>query len=227
MTPSLPHVDRVLLRRYSSCGACLALTFDDGPGPLLTPRVLDLLCTHSAKATFFMLGMRVDKAPELVERVRGQGHELGCHTHDHLNAWKVSPWRAAADIDKGYQTLARWVPSNALFRPPYGKSTPFTLRQIRRRGAKTVLWTHDSGDTAKELPKPGQIIDAVRRDRGGVVLLHDFDRESDSAYNVARAEYVLEVTQGLLEAAARDGLRVITAGQLLADCGSMQRAGWT
>jgi peptidoglycan/xylan/chitin deacetylase (PgdA/CDA1 family) len=194
----------------------LTLTFDDGPGVRLTPRVAEVLARAGVRATFFLLGRRAERDPASVEGIRDSGHELACHTHDHLSAWRVAPWRARADIDKGYQTLARWVPQDGLFRPPYGKTTPFTRYQIRRRGARIVLWTHDSHDTTHgDLPPPSQTIDAVVRDRGGVVLLHDFDRERDPAYNAARADYVLEVTEGLLKAARREGLRVLTAGELL------------
>lgn len=195
----------------------LALTYDDGPGTHLTPRVCDLLDRAGAKATFFLLGRRATQAPQLVHRLAAAGHELACHTHDHLNAWKSSPWRVNADIRRGYQTLAPWVPPSGLFRPPYGKVTPFTLLSLRRRGARVIWWTHDSMDTTHgSLPTPPSVVDRVMQDRGGVVLLHDFDRERDAAYNAARAEFVLEVTRLLLDAAQHSGIRVTTVGQLIA-----------
>lgn len=194
----------------------LALSYDDGPGSETTPTLLARLARHAARATFFLLGRRAQQYPDIVDSLAAAGHELACHTHDHLNAWKAAPWRVAADIDRGYATLAKWVKPDGLFRPPYGKLTPFTLWQLRRRGAPVVKWTHDSHDTTHgELPRPGVVIDAVIRDRGGIVLLHDFDRERDPAYNAARAEYVLEVTEGLLGAAKREGLRVMTVGEML------------
>lgn len=200
----------------ASSRRAICLTYDDGPGPTLTPRVLEILRRSGARATFFLLGRRAAEHPSIVDAAAAAGHELACHTHDHLNAWKCWPWRVAADIERGYESLARWVPPNGLFRPPYGKSTPFTRRQLQRRGAPVVRWTHDSRDTTHgDLPQPAEIIDAVIRDRGGVVLLHDFDRGRDEAYNAARAGYVLEVTEGLLAAARSHGVQVITVGELI------------
>lgn len=194
----------------------LSLTFDDGPGPSLTPRVIELLGRLGARATFFLLGRRALLRPDIVDALAAAGHELACHTHDHLNAWRNAPWKVAADIDRGYEALSRWVPSNGLFRPPYGKSTPLTRWQLHRRGARVVRWTHDSRDTTHgELPRPAETIDAVMRDGGGIVLMHDFDRERDPAYNAARAEYVLEVTEGLIAAARRRGISIVTLGEML------------
>lgn len=207
---SISH--RLLLARARSRHA-LVLSFDDGPGVNLTPLVAAALARGHAKATFFLLGKRAQAQPEIVSQLAEAGHELACHTHDHLNAWRVPPHRAAADISRGYQTLAPWVPAKGHFRPPYGKLTPLSALQIRRRGARIVLWTHDSGDTADgELPRAEQVVEAVVRDGGGVVLMHDFDREGIAAGQ--RADYVIEVTEGLLAAARQSGLRVMTVGEL-------------
>src|SRR5262245_11853503 len=156
----------------------LCLTYDDGPGPQLTPRVLDLLAAYSVTATFFVLGARAERTPELVEQVRVRGHEIGCHTHSHRNAWRSSPWSVSADIAAGYASLSRWVAPNGIFRPPYGRLTPLSWLSLKRRGAPIGWWTIDSGDTHDPLPDPLRVVDRVRNSRGGVVLLHDFDRGS-------------------------------------------------
>jgi peptidoglycan/xylan/chitin deacetylase (PgdA/CDA1 family) len=201
-------------------GGMLCLTFDDGPGPSLTPRVAGVLGEHGARATFFLLGRRAERWPDIVDMLAAGGHELACHTHDHLHAWKHWPRLVAADIDRGYRTLSRWVPGDGLFRPPYGKSTPLTRRQVRRRGARIVRWTHDSRDTTHtELPEARAVVERVLRDSGGMVLLHDFDRERDEAYNRARAEHVLAVTDGLLRAARHRGFEVVTASEYLRRAG--------
>jgi peptidoglycan/xylan/chitin deacetylase (PgdA/CDA1 family) len=200
----------------------LCLTYDDGPGERLTPAIADMLRKHAAHATFFLLGRRAAVRPDLVDSLAADGHELACHTHDHLNAWKSWPWSVAADIDRGYATLARWVRPDGFFRPPYGKSTPLTRWQVRRRGGTLVRWTHDSMDTTRgQLPRAGDVIDRVLGDGGGVVLLHDFDREGDEHYARQRAEYVLEVTDGLLIGAKRRSIAVVTLGTLKASRGTL------
>jgi peptidoglycan/xylan/chitin deacetylase (PgdA/CDA1 family) len=203
-----------MLLRTSKRAGTVCLTFDDGPSELLTPRLLDLLDASRVRGTFFLLGRNAVLRPSIVERMIADGHEVGCHTHHHLNAWKVSPRRAAADIEAGYESLARWVPADGMFRPPYGKVTPLTWWQLRRRGAPTVMWTHDSGDTHEVLPSSGDAIaERVVKDGGGVVLLHDFDRTVDEK---ARSEYVLDFVARLVRRASSAGLGFVTVGSILA-----------
>ncbi len=81
----------------------LALTYDDGPSAALTPQLLDLLQRRRAHATFFMLGRNAQQHPQIADRVIQEGHDIGCHSDQHLNAWKALPWEAVADIDAGYR----------------------------------------------------------------------------------------------------------------------------
>ena len=191
----------------------LCLTFDDGPGPGLTPRLLEVLASLGVRATFFLLGSRAGAHPEVVGAVAAAGHELASHTHEHRNAWKTSPWAAVADVRRGYESLSRWIAPNAMFRPPYGKLTPWTAREVARRGARVGWWTIDSGDTWRQPPAPSAVAEAVETAGGGVVLLHDFDRETPDANE--RAEHVIAVVRQCVEAARRMGLSVEPLGALL------------
>jgi peptidoglycan/xylan/chitin deacetylase (PgdA/CDA1 family) len=181
----------------------LALTYDDGPSETLTPRLLDLLRQHKASATFFMLGRNAKQHPQLVDRVLQEGHAIGCHSDQHVHAWKAAPWRAVADINAGYETLASWVPPNGMFRPPFGKMTLPTFLSIRRRGASVWWWTIDSGDTYPTLPQPAQVADTLHREHGGIVLLHDIERSKE------RDDFVVETTAALLNLAERESMRVM------------------
>jgi peptidoglycan/xylan/chitin deacetylase (PgdA/CDA1 family) len=192
------------LRARCRATGTLALTYDDGPGPELTPRLLELLERHGARATFFALGMRAEAAPGVLDRVAAAGHEVGCHTMVHRNAWKTAPWAALADIAAGYRVLAPWVPADGRFRPPHGKQTLLTRRALRRRHAPVAWWTIDSGDTFATLPEPDHAVRRLRADGGGVVLLHDHSEGRPAE----RQEFVLDVTERLLAAAAADGLAV-------------------
>jgi peptidoglycan/xylan/chitin deacetylase (PgdA/CDA1 family) len=180
----------------------LALTYDDGPSDALTPRLLDLLRQRQARATFFMLGRNAQRHPAIADRVLGEGHDAGCHSDQHLNAWKSLPWEAVADIDAGYERLSPWVRPDGMFRPPYGKMTLPTYLSIRRRGAPVWWWTIDSGDTHDVLPSPGQVADKVRQEGGGIMLMHDLDRTQ------ARNDYVLELTATLLDVAQRESIQI-------------------
>ena len=208
----LPQVERYAnaraLRHAAAKTRSLVLTYDDGPGSSSTPALLSLLDQHHAKATFFLIGRKAEAYPALVDQLQAQGHELGCHTYAHRHAWKVSPWTAIRDINHGYEALARWVSPDGLFRPPYGKISLATWLALRRRHARTALWTADSGDTHDILPPAGAVVDEVRKAGGGVVLLHDFDRTAE------RMDFALGVTGALLDMAQREGLTVRTLGEL-------------
>lgn len=200
--------DEHALRRRCRATGTLVLTYDDGPGPQLTPRLLELLAAEGARATFFVSGSRALDHPEVVDRLTRAGHEVGCHGHDHLNAWFTSPWRSSADLETAYGALARWLPPWGLYRPPFGKMTLATWAGLRRRRATLGWWTIVGGDVDDELPAPDTALERAARAGGGVVLLHDFDRGEN------RAEFVLESTRLLLDGARRLGWAVRTLGDL-------------
>ena len=187
----------------------LVLTYDDGPSPSLTPRILDILRKFEVRATFFMLGSNALRYPDVADRIVGEGHETGCHTDQHLNAWKVSPWRSIRDINTGYRALSRWVRPDALFRPPYGKITLPTYRAVCARGAEIGWWTLDSGDSREMLQSsPEDVVREIERAGGGVVLMHDLAPTQD------RAEFVCRTTELLLRVARSSGMTVKTMSEL-------------
>lgn len=201
------------LRRAAVARRALCLTFDDGPGPETTPALLDLLAERGVGATFFCLGRRALQAPAIMDRIRESGHEVGCHSHDHLHAWKTPPFRAVADVVRGFETLSPWTTRPLQFRPPYGKLTPLTRAASRRRGARMCWWTVDSGDTRTPLPKMEAVVESVRRAGGGVVLMHDFDRAGGD--RAERRVFVIELTRRLLDLADVEGMSVVRQGDLL------------
>lgn len=183
----------------------VVLTYDDGPSPASTPALLDLLAEHDAHATFFVLGAAMERAPELVERMRAEGHELGAHGEAHVHPLKALPPRLVRDTWSGCRRLegtARW------FRPTYGKLTLGNYVPARLLGMKPMWWTMDSGDTHDHRPHPEQIADALRRTGGGVLLLHDLDRSA------ARIDLALQITERVLDMASAESLNVMTLHDL-------------
>jgi peptidoglycan/xylan/chitin deacetylase (PgdA/CDA1 family) len=207
-----PHVWRLAcvraLRKRVIKDRVLVLTYDDGPSDSTTRAILELLRRHKAKATFFMLGRNAQQNTSVADRIIEEGHDAGCHSHQHLNAWKVAPWAAMADINAGYDKLSRWVTPHGMFRPPYGKMTFPTYWTVRRRGASVGWWTIDSGDTHSPLPQPKQVVDHLVRDGGGIILMHDLDRSND------RNSFVLETTERLLNAAKREAFNIKCLSEL-------------
>jgi peptidoglycan/xylan/chitin deacetylase (PgdA/CDA1 family) len=196
------------IRKKAAENRFLALTYDDGPSETVTPRLLDLLRQHEAVATFFILGRNAKQFPHIVDRIVQEGHDIGCHSDQHVNAWEASPWRAVADINAGYQSLSPWIRPNGMFRPPYGKMTLPTYWAIRRRGASVWWWTIDSGDAQEVLPNPRHVMENIHLQDGGIVLLHDIERSKE------RNTFVLETTSALLELAERESLRIVPLRQL-------------
>ena len=182
----------------------LALTYDDGPGNRTTPELLDLLNKHATGATFFLIGDSAEEDPEIVSRLKDEGHTVGWHTRTHHNQWKTGPIRGLADLVPSAGLLGDGVGSIRLFRPPYGKMTLGTVATCLVRGWRIITWTHVSGDTHRELPSTESFIREVDRAGGGVVLMHDMDREDPT-----RAAFVLAVTEGLIDLAKRRDWRIV------------------
>jgi peptidoglycan/xylan/chitin deacetylase (PgdA/CDA1 family) len=187
----------------------LVLTYDDGPSALATRRTLGLLREHGVRATFFLVGMRAQRQPELCQLLVDEGHEIASHGYRHINAWRIAPWRAMREVEESLAALGKWLSPSRLFRPPFGKITLLSWLAARRRGAALVTWTLDSGDCWEPHPDPQAIVQRLLRDRGGVVLFHCHGTEEP------RVQYVLELTDRLLRVAREHGLEVCTCSELL------------
>src|SRR6187402_2284495 len=105
----------------------LYLTFDDGPHPVATPFVLDVLRDHGARATFFCIGKNVQAYPQIYRRILEEGHRVGNHTQHHLNGWKTGDAAYLEDV----AVAARYIDAD-LFRPPYGRISKFQASLLQR-----------------------------------------------------------------------------------------------
>ena len=177
----------------------LAITYDDGPSSVMTPKVLELLGEWKAIATFFVVGKQVEKRPEVLQRIVSEGHELGWHTNAHLNAWRTNPIRAMRDVLSMPKVLLDSPARPRFFRAPYGKATLLTILAMRNLQQKYASWTVVTGDTNGDLPRASEIIGMVERAGGGIVLMHDHDRAFQDQEE--REEFVLDLTRRLLQLA--------------------------
>lgn len=151
----------------------LYLTFDDGPHPLITPKILEILKRYNAKATFFCIGNNVKKYPKTFELIKKEGHSVGTHTFNHENGWKTN----TDDYIKSFQDANNLIQSD-LFRPPHGKIKRSELRRLK--GEKIVAWTVIAYDWDHAL-SPEDVYQNVIRNAGdgSIVTFHD----SLKAYN--------------------------------------------
>jgi len=181
--------------RHTESLSTIALTFDDGPNPAVTPRLLDLLDRHEAKASFFLIGERVAARPSIAREIRARGHAVGNHTFDHKNLTFCSRARISIELERCDEAIEaatghkpRWM------RPPFGYRSPLLGNVVRERGgAGVVMWSRSARDWN---PQPAaKVIHRLRRVRGGdIVLLHDGDHrtlEGDRRHTLAALEHWL------------------------------------
>lgn len=199
------------VRRGPAGSGLIALTFDDGPHPEITPRVLAALEAVGGRGTFFMVGRNVRRHPTLVRRVIAAGHAVGVHTESHRHAWITSPGRLRAELDQCLEAIvtAGGGRRPLWFRPPWGAFNAATHRTARARGLRTALWSCDAGDWL-----PGASHQAIlRRVRAGlgsgvIVDLHDGGQTPSGCRAMA------EALPDILAAAAARGLRAAHIGEL-------------
>lgn len=152
------------------------LTFDDGPNPGVTERILEILAAEDVAAAFFMVGSHVERFPECAAAVARAGHEIGNHTYSHVKLHRVGPRRATEEVRQAHEAIV-WATGTTpcSFRAPHGYRSPFVPRAIAPFDYRTFAWTFGVWDSAR----PGaETIRRRVRERlrpGSIILLHDGD----------------------------------------------------
>jgi len=162
------------------------LTFDDGPNAQYTPLLLDLLATHRAKASFFLVGDQIEANAPLVDRMIAEGHLIGNHSFSHPHFGRLSLKERLAEIERVDQMLTRFDGREShLFRPPRGELQLLSLLHFALNRRRVAFWSYDSLDYQKQ--SPDEVIAVLRRDpprAGDIVLMHD---DSGAAAKVLEA----------------------------------------
>lgn len=198
------HGDRLVsLWRGEKSRREVALTFDDGPHPAFTARLLDLLKREHVKATFFLVGVKVDEAPAMVARIVREGHEVGNHTYHHKNLDKLTAEQAEAEIRQANDAIFRACKVKPVsFRPPGGHHSEIVYRAAAKQAMRTVFWTDDPGDFAKPSPEVIEARTLKDLDNGSDILLHD------------GIEPTLQMLPDLIARLRRDGYRFVTISEM-------------
>jgi peptidoglycan/xylan/chitin deacetylase (PgdA/CDA1 family) len=125
----------------------LAITFDDGPNPAITPKLLDLLDRYQARATFFLIGRFVRECPELVRETVARGHVVGNHTETHPNLFRLSSTQILVELRLCHDAISNTIGAPPKwFRPPYGARNPWVIPTAKDLGYRTAMWTLIPGD---------------------------------------------------------------------------------
>ena len=196
-------------QRRTGTPRTIALTFDDGPNPAITPRLLDLLEQYDARGTFFLIGRHVRACPALSAEIAARGHGIGNHTDTHPNLLWQSRRRVLDELERCNESIADATGQRPrIMRPPWGYRQPYVYAAARDAGfGRLVLWSRSARDWT-----PQHSAQVIRRLRGicdgDIVLLHDGFHAAigaDRSHTVGELEYWLPRWKA-------DGLACISIG---------------
>ncbi len=181
----------------------IALTFDDGPHAVITPKLLDVLRAYKAKATFFVLGERVKLYPMILRQIFDEGHEIGNHTYSHRSLAALSTEEIEHEIIETQSLIKQatgYEPS--LFRPPYGAFRSNTRPVFQKHNLNVIMWSVDSKDWS--VRNENKIYDVVitHARSGSIVLFHDIHPA------------ILDALPRILDTLVADGYQFITVSEL-------------
>jgi peptidoglycan/xylan/chitin deacetylase (PgdA/CDA1 family) len=181
--------------RVASSQKTVALTFDDGPNEPYTSQILDILDSYGVKATFFTIGQNVEYYPDVARRIVAEGHVLGNHSYTH-QAFAEFDVPDYSELDSAQEAIYRITGVKPhLFRPPYGRKTPWELEYVKKKGLVVVTWSDSANDPHRPPPQTieTRILQRVRP--GAIILLHDGNMTkhgSDQSRTVAALPKIIE-----------------------------------
>lgn len=181
------------LFRINTTEKLLFLTFDDGPDPVSSPQLVDILDKYDVKALFFCDGTAAENYPDLIDLIKSKGHLIGNHGYNHLNGWKTSAKRYIADVENAAVNT-----SSYLFRPPYGRLRLSQYRKLKEN-YKIVFWDIMPYDFDESFRSEDSFKVLLRKMRpGSIIVLHDNPRSS-----------LIPVLHKVIEAAINSGYRFV------------------
>lgn len=189
----------------------IALTFDDGPDPSYTNRLLDILKENDVKATFFLVADKAKKNRDIVERMKAEGHGIGMHSLYHKSAWLSLPHETIKEFSKSLSIFSDLGLHITYFRPPWGTFNALTLRGAIKHKLKIIMWTVEAFDWRKD-NTPAKIEDILlsRIEDEDIIVLHDSGGATGAPNNTLKA---LETTIPKL---LKKGFHFITVDESLA-----------
>ncbi len=197
------HGDRTVKR--------VALTFDDGPDGHFTSQILDVLHASGVSATFFLLGSHVEKNPELVRRIVGEGHAIGNHGFSHRNLESLNRLGIRGELERSALAIERACGVTPdLFRAPYGAADGKVIQEANRLGYSLVQWTFSPKDWSQ--PSRANIVRRIVRHtrNGSIILLHD-----GSPDGRGNRSTTVDALPEIITALRQEGFELVTVPQLL------------
>lgn len=196
----------ITFTRVPVSGKFIAITYDDGPHPQNTPRLLDMLAARNIKATFYVIGRNVDLYPQVVRRTVAEGHEIGNHSYTHRLMSKLGDTEVRNEMTRTHEAVARAAGVQIrTMRPPYGGLLQRQRELVHQEfGYPTILWSVDPLDWKR----PGASVITSRilsnTSAGGIVLAHDLHAQT------------VDAMPATLDGLLRQGFQFVTVSQLIA-----------
>lgn len=216
-----------VLARFCSLGVItrlpkdrVAITFDDGPDPRYTPRVLDILKVAGVKACFFVIGEKARRHPDIIRTIISEGHEIGSHGLRHRIPWLMGPIGAIREMKESFRIIQEISGSPpAAFRPPWGLFNLFSYISRFVSGHKIVLWSFMSWDWSGGMSKEN-IAERVRKRliNGSILIFHDSDTEPGAS--TGSPEKMLSALPGIINVLKERGYKISLLGEMTREGGS-------
>ncbi|MGS5515016.1 polysaccharide deacetylase family protein [Clostridioides difficile] len=202
----------VIIKKGNDNEKVIALTFDDGPDEVFTPQVLDILKKNDVKATFFVVGEKVEYNKELLKRQYDEGHEIGNHTFTHINVAKNSYGKVEKEITDTQNAVKNVIGVEPkIFRPPYRAMSKSVCDIIVSKRMNIILWSNlDPRDWSN--PGVGSIINTIltKVQNGNIILLHDYNnKRNDKSQTIQALEVVIPKLK-------EKGYKFVTISELIA-----------
>ena len=170
------------LCRGTGSGHCVSITFDDGPDEVMTPKVLDILKENNIKASFFVIGSKAEKHPEIISRIIDEGHIIGGHSWSHACDFPLQSSKAIYDELSDCEELLYDITQRriALFRPPFGVTNPLIAKAVEEKDCINIGWSIRSYDPCENTDRKDVLKRIVSQlHDGAVILLHDRSDKAD------------------------------------------------
>lgn len=202
-----PLRDRNVFRHHDNAYRKIAITFDDGPHPVYTAQILNLLQRYSVHATFFVIGQNAEQYPALLQRMTAEGHEVGNHTYGHRSLCHMSAADLQAQILRGENAVAECTDVRPyLFRPPEGYCTAEISAMAAAMDYRVILWNIDTCDWQHR--SADDIVNAVMETvrSGDIILMHDY---------IGGVSHTVEAVERLIPALLEKDFQPVTVSELI------------
>lgn len=191
----------------------VAITFDDGPHPIFTPQILDILDKYDAKATFFVVGNKVESYPGVLKRMNEEGHEIANHTYHHIYNRNITVTKLTSELEQTDQIIERITGIKpTLYRPVGGLYNDLIINTAVKNDKLVIMWSWHQDPEDWKIPAASSISNKITKgvEPGNIILLHDWvnSRLTASSQTVIALDNIMEFLYN-------NGYKCVTVSELL------------